>query len=86
MSNHVNEMMLDGLADEFVEQFESDSKSVINWIVDNVSHLGADIKSKIDNQFPHDSAWGVNRFNINEDLLLEAFVDISLDMMPDGPQ
>ena len=86
MSNHVNEMILDGLAYEFVEQFESDSKSLINWIVDNVSHLGSDIKSKIDNQFPHDSAWGVNRFNIKEDLLLEAFVDISMDMMPDGPQ
>lgn len=86
MSNHVNEMMLDGLADEFVEQFESDSKSVIDWIVDNVSHLGADIRSKIDNDFPHSSAWGVNRIWIKEDMLLEAFVDISLNMMPDGPQ
>ena len=79
-------MMLDGLADEFVEQFESDSKSVIDWIVDNVSHLGADIRSKIDNDFPHSSAWGVNRIWIKEDMLLEAFVDISLNMMPDGPQ
>lgn len=85
MSNHVNERLQEGFADEFVEQFESDSKSVINWIVDNLSHLGPDIKSKIDNQFPHDSAWGVNRFNIKEDLLLEAFVDISFDMLEGGP-
>jgi len=86
MSNQVNDSIMEGLADEFVEQYQCDSKCVINWIVDNVSHLGSDIKRKIDNQFPHDSAWGVNRFNIKEDLLLEAFVDISIDMMADGAQ
>ena len=85
MSNHVNERLQEGFADEFVEQFNLEPESVINWIVDNISHLSPDIKSKIDNQFPHDSAWGWNRFNIKEELLLEAFVDISFDMLDGGP-
>ena len=60
MSNQVNDMIMEGLADEFFD----DVPGAVSWL----SGLGKDVSNK------------------SESALLEMFVNVSMGMMPDGPQ
>jgi len=64
MSNQVNDMIMEGLADEFFD----DVPGAISWMRNN----GA--SSQVDEM--------IN----DENGLMLLFVDMSMDMMPDGPQ
>ena len=65
MSNHVNEIIMEGLADEFFD----DVPAAVSWMRKN----GA-------------SALDVGKVINDENALCEMFVNMSMDMMPDGPQ
>ena len=60
MSNHVNERIIEGLADEFWD----DPKEAIRWLED-VCHK--------------------NLPGLDDNGILELFVECSMDMMADGP-
>ena len=64
MSNQVNDMIMEGLADEFFD----DVPGAVSWMRKN----GA-------------SALDVGKVINDEAALCEMFVNMSMDMMPDGP-